>query len=345
MAGIYRELYNCVTSEREAAMAFTRLAEGKDVQAVEFVEKYGYLGAYRAVLAFTYGRGLCPSGYEKSLPRWANRLDAHAFMKDRQDIEKLGGDFTYPGAENWVGELDALGSLRPLGLWYLGELDNAFSPCVSFVGSRDCTDYGRALARDFAYELAASGLTIVSGGALGIDTAAHEGALSVGRTIVVFANGLGSLYPSKNLALFQSVLDSGGLLLSESPPDARPHRYRFLSRNRLIAALGLVTVVVEAPYRSGALSTAHYGLEIGKDVCAVPGSVFSPHSTGCHRLLREGGICVTRVEEIMELLPEYVRNTMGKTPVLELGTRKTPRNTEEKSAEPRLFIADPLAER
>lgn len=311
MADTYRELYNCVTSEVEGAMVFTRLAEGKDTRANELVEEHGYLEAYRLVLSFAYERGAYPSVYEKTLPRWANRLDAHAFIKDRDDIEKLGGGFTYPAQENWPAELDFLGSMRPLGLWYVGALDTAHSPCVSLVGSRDCTDYGRGLARDFAYELAASGLTIVSGGALGIDSAAHEGALSVGTTIAIFANGLDCLYPTKNRQLFESIVDSGGLLLSESPPDARPHRYRFLSRNRIIAALGLVTVVVEAPYRSGALSTAHYGLEIGREVCAVPASVFSPHSTGCHRLLREGGICVTSSDEVVELLPEYVRASIA----------------------------------
>lgn len=310
MADTYRELYNCVTSEREGAMAFTRLAEGKDTRANELVEEHGYLEAYRLVLSFAYGRGAYPSAYEKSLPRWANRLDAQAFIKDREDIEQLGGGFTYPAEEEWPTGLNLLGSTRPLGLWYLGALDSAHKPCVALVGSRDCTDYGRRIARDFAYELAASGLVIVSGGALGIDSAAHEGALSVGKTIAVFANGLGCVYPTKNRHLFEAIADSGGLLLSESPPEARPHRYRFLSRNRIIAALGLVTVVVEAPYRSGALSTAHYGLEIGRDVCAVPASVFSPHSTGCHRLLREGGICVTSADEVAELLPEYVRANM-----------------------------------
>lgn len=311
MADTYRELYNCVTSEREGAMAFTRLAEGKDTRANKLVEEYGYLEAYRVVLSFAYGRGSYPSGYEKALPRWANRLDAQAFIQDRTDIDELGGSFTYPADEKWVKNLDILGTMRPLGLWYLGMLDTACSPCVSLVGSRDCTDYGRSLARDFAYELAASGLPIVSGGALGIDSAAHKGALSVGKTIAVFANGLGCIYPTKNRQLFEAIVDSGGLLLSESPPEARPHRYRFLSRNRIIAALGLVTVVIEAPYRSGALSTAHYGLEIGRDVCAVPGSVLSPHSTGCHRLLREGAICVTCADDVIELLPESVCASMG----------------------------------
>lgn len=307
MADTYRDLCNCVTDEREGAMAFTRLAEGNDAHASELIEEVGYLEAYRLVVSFAYGRGCYPNGYEKSLPRWANRLNIQTFMKDREDIEKLGGGFTYPTDEKWLAALDILGASRPLGLWYLGNIDIAHTPCVSLVGSRDCTDYGRGLARDFAYELAASGLPIVSGGALGIDSAAHEGALSVGRTIAVFANGLGHSYPTKNRQLFEAIVDSGGLLLSESPPDSPPHRYRFLSRNRIIAALGLVTVVVEAPYRSGALSTAHYGLEIGRNVCAVPGSVFSPHSTGCHRLLREGAVCVTRVDEVTELLPEYVR--------------------------------------
>lgn len=350
MADTYRELYNCVTSEGEGAMAFTRLAEGKDTRANELVEEHGYLEAYRLVLSFAYGHGAYPSTYEKSLPRWANRLDAQSFIKDRDDIEKLGGAFTYPAQENWPAALDILGPLRPLGLWYLGDLDTAHTHCVSIVGSRDCTDYGRSLARDFAYELATSGLTIVSGGALGIDSAAHEGALSVGKTIAVFANGLGRVYPTKNRQLFKAIADSGGLLLSESPPDASPHRHRFLSRNRIIAALGFVTVVVEAPYRSGALSTAHYGLEIGREVCAVPASVFSPHSTGCHRLLREGAICVTKADEIAELLPEYVRagmripeTLMGQSSQLRVDMGRTERD-DDKSTTQSLFV-NPLIER
>lgn len=307
MKDTYSQLYHLVSDEREAAMAFTRLAEGEDVRANSLIDNLGYLEAYRLVLDCAYGKRELAAGYEKALPRWATRLDAQSFVKDREDIARLAGGFTFPSDSVWPQELDSLGSSRPLGLWYLGELDVTKEPCVSIVGSRDCTDYGRTLARDFAYELASVGIAVVSGGAFGIDSAAHEGVLAVGRTIVVFANGLGRFYPTKNRPLFEAIADSGGLFLSESPPDARPHRHRFLSRNRIIAALGLVTLVVEAPYRSGAISTAHHGLEIGRDVCAVPGSVHSPHSSGCHRLLREGAVCVTSSDEILELLPSSVR--------------------------------------
>ena len=157
-----------------------------------------------------------------------------------------------------------------------------------------------------AYSLAQRGFTIISGGAYGIDAHAHRAALAGNPsgslpTIAVMAGGVDRFYPSGNEDLLRAVANQGAVL-AEVPPGSAPTRYRFLQRNRLIAALASVTVVVEARWRSGALNTAHHAETLGRAVGAVPGSVHSANSAGCHRLLREGGaVCVTDAGEIAEL--------------------------------------------
>ena len=279
--------------ERRAAMAWTRLAEGEDADAVRFVREYGYSGALDRV------RVASATGADGPLKRWIMRYDESRWESDCRYV----ASFIMPGDAAWPNSLADLGDLQPLGLWVRGDPRVLSRPAVGIVGSRDASSYGLKIARDFSFELAASGITTVSGGALGIDAAAHRGALAAdGYTVVVSACGVDRTYPKAHVDLFHEVLDSGGVICSESPPGSAPHRHRFLSRNRIIAALARATIVVEAPYRSGALSTAHHALGIGRHVGAVPGSITSPRSQGCHRLLREGGVCVTRVGEVLELL-------------------------------------------
>jgi DNA processing protein len=144
---------------------------------------------------------------------------------------------------------------------------------------------------------------VVSGGAYGIDAAAHRGAVARGgRTVVALAGGVDRAYPAGNARLLDAVVEAGGALLSEVPPGSLPTKSRFLARNRLIAAAGRATVVVEAAWRSGAMSTAHHAARLLRPVGAVPGPVTSMASAGCHRLLREGvAVCVTDVAEVREL--------------------------------------------
>lgn len=176
----------------------------------------------------------------------------------------------------------------PLALWVKGPLDSAAlaTRSVSIVGARSATDYGAHVAGDLAYELARDDIAVVSGGAFGIDAAAHRAALAAeGDTILVSAGGLDRPYPAAHAALYEQVM-ARGLLISESPPGSPPFRRRFLSRNRLIAAFGTGTVVVEAGRRSGALSTAAHARRLGRPLMAVPGPVTSAMSVGCHELLR-----------------------------------------------------------
>ncbi len=176
----------------------------------------------------------------------------------------------------------------PIALWVRGngDLASVGTRSVTIVGARAATAYGESLANTIAYELAGHSVTIVSGGAYGIDAAAHRGALAAGgETVLVSAAGLDRAYPAQNASLYERVAESG-LLISESPPGATPQRHRFLARNRLIAAFGMATVVVEAARRSGAANTARHARGLGRVVMAVPGPVTSAMSAGCHELLR-----------------------------------------------------------
>lgn len=209
-----------------------------------------------------------------------------------------GSRFVIPGDDEWPREVDALATSGcvggmggpPFGLWLRGpgELPEWLGAAVALVGSRACSDYGTMAATDLAYELAADGWTIVSGGAYGIDAAAHRAALNAGgRTIAVLANGIDLAYPRGNAALLDRVA-AHGLIATELPPGAGPTRPGFLARNRLIAAFAAGTVVVEASARSGARNTANWASSLGRSLMAVPGSIASAGSVTPHRLIRDG---------------------------------------------------------
>lgn len=195
-------------------------------------------------------------------------------------------------------------ALRPLGLWWRGPADpaRALARSVAVVGTRAPTAYGRSVAADLSAGVAAEDFSVVSGGAFGIDAAAHRAVQGVGGcTIAVLAGGVDRLYPRGNDGLLRAVAESGAVV-SEQPPGTGVTRYRFLDRNRLIAALTGVTVVVEAAARSGALSTAAWASALGRPVGAVPGPVTSVASVGCHLLVRDrGAVLVGRTADVVEL--------------------------------------------
>jgi DNA processing protein len=173
------------------------------------------------------------------------------------------------------------------------------------VGTRSASSYGKVVAEKLSNHLAARGVTVVSGMAYGIDTAAHKGALSAGgRTIAVMGNGLDVVYPSRNARLLEEIVSSGAAI-SEFPMGTQPLRGNFPRRNRLISGLSLGTLVVEAPERSGALITADYALEQSREVFAVPGQILSEMSSGTHSLIKQGAKLVESVEDILEELPSY----------------------------------------
>lgn len=236
--------------------------------------------------------------------------------------ERIGAHLVVPEDDQWPRQLDDLRRISretsnrldrdtypPVCLWVRGappshvssQLHEASQRCVSIVGARASTAYGNHVALEFGYGLASRGWGVVSGGAFGIDAQAHRGALSAGGlTVAVLACGVDVAYPQAHASLFERIADEG-LLLSEWPPGAQPHRHRFLIRNRVIAALTRGTVVVEASARSGARQTAGKARLLGRSTMAVPGPVTSAMSVGTHQILRTlDGRLVTSAAEVLE---------------------------------------------
>ena len=242
---------------------------------------------------------------ERALGRWRIRLPDLPADAAIEGACRDGVRLVCPGDPQWPAVLDELGAARPYALWLRGRADlrQACLRSVSIVGSRAATGYGAHVAGEIAADLAEQGWVIVSGGAYGIDAAAHRGALAArGATIAVMACGLDQPYPAGHAGLFGDIAGDG-LMVSEWPPGRRPARLRFLIRNRTIAAMTCGTVVVEAGERSGALNTARHAAELGKPLMAVPGPVTSAQSAGCHRIIREwGATCVTRAADVIEML-------------------------------------------
>lgn len=229
----------------------------------------------------------------------------HIQVKDLElEISKAGGVFITPEDNDWPISLADLAT-PPIGLVIAGDrsvllkLDKS----ISIVGSRQPTNYGLQLSYSLASQASLAQLVVVSGGAYGIDTASHQGALSVGGlSIAVLAGGINRLYPLENQKLFKDITKSG-LLISEVMPNIESKPYRFLIRNRLIAALSRSTVVVEAKFISGSIRTARDAAEIFRPVFAIPGPVTSPLSEGCHRLIAERVADIaTSLDEILEVI-------------------------------------------
>ncbi len=243
----------------------------------------------------------------------AARRDQDRIDDDLTAAEKLGARLVVPEDDDWPAwQFLALAQARdrglrwsgvPVALWARGSahLSTIVDRAVSVVGARAATSYGEHVATDFGYSLANAGVTVVSGAAYGIDGAAHRGALAAeGRTVAVLGCGIDVGYPAGHTALLDRIARDG-LVISEYPPGTQPARYRFLVRNRLIAALSAGTVVVEAGIRSGARNTAASATALGKELMAVPGPITSVMSAGCHELIRTGtAIPVSSVAEILE---------------------------------------------
>ena len=202
--------------------------------------------------------------------------------------------------ENLRGERDL--AWDGPGLWSTGNLEALRRPCVAIVGTRAATPYGRRIAHQIARELGAAGCCIVSGLALGIDAAAHEGALAAAApTVGVLGGGHRHFFPLRNRELAGRMLSGGGAVLSPFEPDAHAEPWQFLARNAVVAALADAVVVVEAPARSGALNTA--GWAAGRiPVLAVPGDVDRAHVAGCHALIRDGAILARNAADVLEVL-------------------------------------------
>ncbi|GHH96165.1 DNA-processing protein DprA [Streptomyces capillispiralis] len=239
--------------------------------------------------------------------RWAGLLARAAAAEPHRDLaaaRDAGARFVCPGAADWPRQLDDLGDARPVGLWVRGSADPRMWALrsVAVVGARACTEYGAHMAATLAAGLAERGWVVVSGGAYGIDGAAHRGALgSGGATVAVLASGVDRPYPRGHTGLIARIAEQG-LVIGELPPGEHPTPSRFILRNRVIAALTRGTVVVEAAHRSGSLVTVRAARRLGRHTMGVPGPATSGLSAGVHELLRQDAVLVTDAAEVVELV-------------------------------------------
>lgn len=296
-----------MTDEVRRAWAYlSRVAEPPNTDLAALVAEHGPVEAAQRIQA----------GAESDDLRDAvsARRDIDRAAADLEILDRRGGRLITAADAEWphlafsaFDSADVAGRASgraPLVLWAVGpaRLDEVARRSAAIVGTRACTAYGEHVAADLAAGLAERDVAVVSGGAYGIDGAAHRSVLGVdGVTAAVLACGIDVPYPAGHSSLLHRVSGSG-LLLTEYPPGERPTRYRFLTRNRLVAALGGATVVVEAGLRSGAANTAAWAESMGRVVFAVPGPVTSAASAGCHALLKKKATLVTRAEEIIEIV-------------------------------------------
>ena len=289
-----------------------------DTQLSDFLHSVGAPAAGESALFSSANGYYTPGEHQMSRDKFSKALATRRLRWNRRMERTLNAEahmaatcgawLVTPADPLWPPQLNDLGPARPYGLWCRGDsrhlLDVASAPSVALVGSRDPSIYGTEATTHLAAELARRGYTVISGGAMGIDIAAHRAALTQQGsdlpTIAFMAGGLDRLYPAQNSDALNMIVDRG-LIMSEVSVGNTPTRWRFLERNRLIAALARHTIVVEARWRSGALNTARHAMEIGRTLWAVPGQINSPNSVGTNRLLRDGlAQTLTEATDILE---------------------------------------------
>ena len=294
-----------------ARAAWTVLAEPGDGVAGALVAE---AGAEEALCMAAGGPGdlefetaLAARRLASARARWRPRIDAGLLASTLDEATRSGLSLLTPDHAAWPSQLGDLGVHAPLALWVRGDVGALarLVRSVAIVGARAATPYGEHVAAELAAELSDRGVAVVSGAAYGIDGAAHRAALgSGGLTVAMVAGGANLVYPAGHARLF-AELARAGAIASETAPGATPTKWRFLQRNRLIAAGSAATIVVEAGARSGTLNTAGHAAALGRPLGAVPGPVTSSTSAGCHRLLREyDAQCITGAADVLELIGE-----------------------------------------
>jgi DNA processing protein len=303
--------------ERFARATWTAISEPGDRIAAQVIEAVGAEAALGGLIDDRDGgmlqHALADAGVElddgelaDAVKRWVPRISKSDALLAFRQAARFGVSLLVPGDAEWPVGFADLGDHAPHALWVRGHRDalTALDHSIAIVGARAATGYGEHVTIEVASGLVDRGYAIVSGAAYGIDGAAHRAALaSSGTTIAFLAGGLDRFYPSGHETLLGRIVDNGAAV-SEVPCGVAPTKWRFLQRNRLIAAAARATVVVEAGSRSGSLNTAGHAAALGRPLGAVPGPVTSSASAGCHRLLREyDAACVTNADEMAELAP------------------------------------------
>lgn len=283
------------TNDREARAFLTAVAEPDHQALADLVAEEGPVAAATRLLTGTLDAPLAK--------RLTPRIPRTPFRKNIDRWQAQGIHFDIPGDDGYPTGLSDLPA-PPVGLWRRGQASTK-ERHIGIVGARACTGYGERVTDTLVHGLVTENVGIVAGLAFGIDGAAHRATLDAGGTTIAFmAGGLDRVYPIAHDMLFARMLDHGGVAYSEVAPETSATKWRFLARNRLIAAASDAVVVVEAGTRSGSLSTARHATTLPRPLGTVPGPVDSPVSAGCHRLLRDhGATAVTTPEEALQLLP------------------------------------------
>lgn len=326
-------------AERFARAAWTTIAEPGDRDAGLLMDALGPVDALERLASGVDADGLAAAladsavadsaapevtadQWTDALKRWMPRAGSAAPLLALRQAGRFGTRMLIPGDADWPPALADLETHAPFVLWVRGDPSRlrSLETSIALVGARAATGYGEHVTIEAASGLVDRGFAIVSGAAYGIDGAAHRAALaSQGTTVAVLAGGLDRFYPSGHEQLIGRIADRG-VVVAEVPPGTAPTKWRFLLRNRLIAALSSATVVVEAGWRSGSLNTAGHAATLGRPLGAVPGPVTSAASAGCHRLLREfAATCVTTADEMAELAPASARSARGQEPPVSPG--------------------------
>jgi DNA processing protein len=285
-----------IKTEEDAYLALSWISDVCDLDTYKLITKFGAIETLNLI-----NQNSPRNAFEK---RRKNRLETLGDIQELKHVLKRYSINYLPAIDaNWSKSLIDLGFNMPLGIFFKGDIDLLHQESISIVGTRKSSIYGNSIAGEFAFDLASIGFNVVSGGAIGIDTASHHGALNAqGKTICVQANGLHKFYPSKNDFLFEKIIKNG-LMISEYPPGRNPTKNYFLDRNRIIAALSKSTMVVEAAEISGALSTVRHALRMQRLVLAVPGSIHSKSSVGTNELIRNREAeSVTNLQQVLELI-------------------------------------------
>ncbi len=225
-----------------------------------------------------------------------------------------------PLEHKFLKMLEAIAN-KPKRLYFKGKLPDNRRSTVAIVGTRRPTNYGKEVTYQIAYDLAARGVIIISGLALGVDAIAHQATLDAGGvTIAILGNGIDTIYPAANQNLAKNILAKGGAIISEYEPGVEARDFQFLNRNRIVSGLSDAIIITEAATRSGTMSTAARALEQGKEVFIVPGNITSPLSAGCNRLIKQGANPITCADDVLEIIaPELLTRQsiapLGQTPL------------------------------
>jgi len=300
--------------DRYATAVWCQLVEPGDSVAGRVVATRGPVEALARVVGGDPFPELTARETAAARKRWLPRLTVRGVADAVRIAAARGVALVTRHDAVWPMQLDDLQDHAPLCLWARGDVSvlARLEPSIALVGARAASGYGDLVARELAAELAGGGIPVVSGGAYGIDGAAHRAALGVGgTTVALLAGGAERAYPAGHTQLIDDIARTG-VVVSEVPCGSAPTKWRFLQRNRLIAALSTATVVVEAGWRSGSLNTAGHAADLGRGLGAVPGPITSPGSAGTHRLIRDyTAACITGPDDVRELLGLPTQPTAG----------------------------------